>query len=69
MLLRAIVFKGGAKVQGMAATLLRATIAALLDSSCKELHYPVVNLVLIADVSTVLASGDRATIIALVSKN
>jgi len=67
-LLKALSFKGGTKLQGAAANLLRAAVAALLTRTGKEVQFPVTRSVLIADVNAALASGDRPKLIELASK-
>ena len=50
---------------GAATILLRAAVAALLNSTSPDVDYPRTTAEIIADVNAALASNDRATILAL----
>ena len=64
-LLQALSFGGGGGTKGGAQTLLRAGVAALLNSAHPDVDYPRSTADVIADVNAALASGDRATMLAL----
>jgi hypothetical protein len=56
---------GGSTLTGAASILLRAAVAALLNSTSPDVDYPRTTAEIIADVNAALASNDRATILAL----
>lgn len=64
-LIQALAFKGGPGVVGAESILLRAAVAALLNSADSSISYPLTTAQVIAQVNTALASGDRSTILAL----
>lgn len=64
----ALSFSGGSGVAGGARILLRAGVAALLNASSPDVDYPRTTAEVIADVNAALASGDRATMIALAAE-
>jgi hypothetical protein len=67
-LLQALSFKGGSTIDGAAEILLRAAVAAVLNASHPDVNYEFTLAEVIADVNAALASGDRATILALASE-
>lgn len=62
-LLAALQGQGGPGINGATEILLRAGVAALLDSTSLS-GYPLTSAQVISEVNTALASGDRATILA-----
>ncbi len=64
-LLQGLSFQGGSGVEGGVGNLLRASIAALLNTSHSGVDYPLTTAIVISDVDSALASGDRATMLAL----
>jgi hypothetical protein len=64
-LLQALNFKGGSTLTGAAQILLRAGVAALLNAAHPDVDYALTEAEVIAQVNAALASGDRATILAL----
>ena len=64
-LLQALSFKGGSGTLGAAQTLLRAAVAALLNSAHPDVDYPRTTAEVIADVNAALASQDRSTMLNL----
>ena len=64
-LLEALSFGGGNGSEGAARILLRASVAALLNASHSDVSFPRSPADVIAAVNTALASGDRATMLAL----
>jgi len=64
-LLQALSFKGGSGNTAAARILLRAAVAALLNSAHPDIDYPRTTAEVIADVNAALASNDRSTILAL----
>ena len=64
-LLEALDFNGGPTVQDAAETLIRAAVAGLLDAAHPGVNYPRTEASIISDVNAALASGDRATMLAL----
>jgi len=64
-LVQALSFQGGAGVSGGAQILLRAGVAALLNSASPGVDYTMTTAEVIAAVNAALASGDRATMITL----
>ncbi len=67
-LLDALSFQGGSTLEGAAGNLLRASVAALLDSSHPGVDYPRTPASVISDVNAALASGNRDTILGLASQ-
>ena len=65
-LLDALQFQGGPGVDGAEMILLRAAVAALLNS--KALSYPLTTAQVISQVNAALATNDRPTILALASQ-
>ena len=66
-LLQALSFQGGSGVEGGVGNLLRAAVAALLNSSHSGVDYPATTASVISSVDAALASGDRATMLTLAS--
>jgi hypothetical protein len=64
-LLQALDFGGGSGVAGAERILLRAAVAALLNSTSASVNYPLSEAQVIAQVSAALATDDRPTILAL----
>lgn len=64
-LLEALSFGGGSGTTAAARILLRAGVAALLNSAHPDVDYPSTTAEVIADVNTALASGSRSTMLAL----
>jgi len=62
-LLEALDFGGGPGVEGAAAILLRAGVAAVLNAASPDVAYPMTVGQVIAQVDTALASGDRDTML------
>ena len=67
-LLQALSFQGGNNPTGAARNLLRAGVAALLNSAHPDVEYPRSTADVISAVNAALASGDRATMLALASQ-
>jgi hypothetical protein len=67
-LLEALSFGGGPGVEGASQILLRAAVAALLNSASPGVDYPLTTAQVIAQVNAALATGDRATILALAAE-
>jgi hypothetical protein len=67
-LLQALSFMGGNTEKGAAKILLRAGVAALLNAAHPDIDYPRTEAEVIADVNAALASGDRATMLALAAE-
>jgi hypothetical protein len=67
-LLEALNFRGGSTTAGAAQILLRAAVAAALNAAHPDVDYEFTLADVIADVNAALASGDRATILALASE-
>ena len=67
-LLQALNFKGGSSLQAAAQILFRAAVAAVLNAAHPDINYQFTLAEVIADVNAALASGDRATILALASE-
>jgi hypothetical protein len=65
-LLEALSFKGGSGTVGAAEILLRASVAALLNSS--SVNYPLATADLINQVNAALASGNRGTMLNLATQ-
>ncbi|HEV2853914.1 MAG TPA: hypothetical protein VHC97_14025 [Thermoanaerobaculia bacterium] len=66
-LLGALSFQGGSTLEGAAGNLLRASVAALLDSAHPNVNYPRSPASVISDVNAALASRNRDTILSLAS--
>ena len=64
-LLEALSFKGGNGTKGAAQTLLRAAVAALLNSAHPNLNYPRTTASVISAVNAALDSGDRSAMLTL----
>ena len=62
---QALSFQGGSSTTAAARILLRAAVAALLNSAHPDIDYPRTTVEVIADVNAALASNDRSTILAL----
>ena len=67
-LLEALDFPGGDDVEGAVRILLRAAVAGLLNAAHDGVGYPWIPGQLIGTVDAALASGDRATMIALAAQ-
>jgi hypothetical protein len=67
-LLQALSFQGGSGTLGAATNLLRAAVAALLNSAHPDLNYPRTTAGVIADVNAALASNNRATMLNLAGR-
>lgn len=61
----ALDFGGGSGTAGASRILLRAAVAALLNSASSDVDYPLTTAQVIAHVNAALASSDRSTILAL----
>lgn len=66
-LLQALSFQGGSGVEGGVGNLLRAAVAALLNTAHPGVDYPRTTAAVISDVDAALASGDRDTMLSLAS--
>jgi hypothetical protein len=64
-LLQALSFQGGTSTTAAARILLRAAVAALLNSASPGVNYPLTTAEVIAQVNTALASQNRSTMLAL----
>lgn len=64
-LLEALSFQGGSDHAGAAEILLRAAVAALLNSAHPDVKYPRTTDEVIADVNAALASSDRGIVLKL----
>jgi hypothetical protein len=64
-LVQALNFGGGSGTSGAAQILLRAAVAALLNSAHPTVDYPATTANVIAAVNAALASNNRATMLAL----
>ena len=64
---QALSFQGGSTLEGAAGNLLRAAVAALLDSAHPGVDYPRTTASVIGDVNAALASHDRDTMLGLAS--
>jgi hypothetical protein len=64
-LLEALSLEGGPTTVDAAEILLRQAVAALLNAASPDVDYPLTEAEIIAAVNAALASGDRATILAL----
>jgi len=67
-LLQALSFEGGSGTTAAARILLRAAVAALLNSASPDVDYPLSTAQVIAQVNAALASNDRATMLALAAQ-
>jgi hypothetical protein len=67
-LLQALSFKGGSGTKGAAQILLRAAVAALLNSAHPDVDYPRTTAEVIAAVNAALASNDRSTMLTLAAQ-
>jgi len=65
---QALSFKGGSNITAAARILLRAGVAALLDSAHPDVNYPLTTAQVIAQVNAALASNNRITMLALASQ-
>jgi hypothetical protein len=65
---QALSFRGDSTNTGAAKILLRAAVAALLNSSHPDVDYPRTTAEVIADVNAALASGDRSTMLDLAAE-
>ena len=66
-LVQALSFNGGSGTIGAVRILLRAAVAALLNSAHPDVDYPLTTAEVIAAVNAALASNDRNTMLALAS--
>jgi uncharacterized repeat protein (TIGR01451 family) len=66
-LAQALAFQGGSTLDGAAEILLRAAVAAVLNSTHPAISYPRTVAGIVADVNAALASRDRGTILRLAS--
>jgi hypothetical protein len=64
-LLQALSLQGGPTIQAAKDILLRAAVAALLNSASPDVDYPLTTAQVIAQVNAALASNDRNTILTL----
>lgn len=64
-LLDALKFKGGAGLDGAVRILLRAAVAALLNSTSSDVAYPTYAPYLIVDVNNAISTGNRDTMLLL----
>jgi hypothetical protein len=67
-LLQALEFGGGSGVDGASRILLRAAVAALLNSTSPDVDYPLTTAQVISQTNAALATGDRDQILALASR-
>jgi hypothetical protein len=67
-LLEALSFEGGPTTADAAEILLRQAVAAILNAANPDVDYPLSVAEVIARVNAALASGDRATILALAAE-
>jgi hypothetical protein len=67
-LLQALSFRGGSGTTAAARILLRAAVAALLNSAHPDIDYPRTTAEVIADVNAALASGNRSVMLALAAE-
>jgi len=65
---QALSFQGGSSTTAAARILLRAAVAALLNSAHPDVDYPRTTAEVIAEVNAALASNDRSTMLALASE-
>jgi hypothetical protein len=66
-LLQALSFMGGSTLEGAVGNLLRAAVAALLDSAHPGVNYPRSTASIISDVNAALGSHNRDTMLSLAS--
>ncbi len=66
-LLQGLSFQGGSGVEGGVGNLLRAAVAALLNTAHSGVDYPRTTVGVISDVDAALASGNRDTMLSLAS--
>jgi len=67
-LLQALSFKGGSTIDGAKSILLRAAVAALLNSASPNVDYPLTTVEVISKVDAALATNDRSAILMLASQ-
>jgi hypothetical protein len=67
-LLQALSIQGGNNATGAARNLLRASVAAVLNSAHPDVEYPRSTADVISAVNAALASGNRATMLGLASQ-
>jgi hypothetical protein len=67
-LLQALSFNGGSTNTAAARILLRAAVAALLNSASPDVDYPLTSAQVIAQVNAALASNNRSTMLSLASQ-
>ena len=67
-LLQGLNFTGGSGNEGAARNLMRAAVAALLNAASPSIEYPRTTAQVVSQVNAALASGDRATMLALASQ-
>jgi hypothetical protein len=67
-LVQGLRFKGGSTFDGAAEILLRAGIAAYINAGHPDVDYPIAAADVVDRVNGALASGDRATVIAMASE-
>jgi len=65
---QALSFQGGSSTTAAARILLRAAVAALLNSAHPDIDYPRTTAEVIADVNAALASNNRSTMLALAAE-
>lgn len=65
---QALSFSGGSGTTGAARILLRAAVAALLNSAHPDVNYPRTTAEIIADVNAALASNNRSTMLNLATE-
>jgi hypothetical protein len=65
---QALSFQGGSSNTAAARILLRAAVAALLNSAHPDVDYPRTTAEVIADVNAALASNSRSTMLALAAE-
>jgi hypothetical protein len=64
-LMQALAFRGGPMIDGAKQILLRQAVAAVLNAAHPDVDYPLTTAQVISAVNAALASGSRATILAL----
>ena len=67
-LLQALSFNGGSGTSGAVRILLRAAVAALLNSAHPDVDYPRTTAEVIADVNAALAINNRSTMLNLATE-
>lgn len=65
---QALSFQGGSSTTAAARILLRAAVAALLNSAQPDIDYPRTTAEVIADVNAALSSNNRSTMLTLASE-